>query len=85
MAEAGIDQSDWDIALELVGRESSWNPNAVNQSSGACGLAQSLPCSKIGDNWNDPVVALKWMNSYIQNRYGSWKNAIDFHYANNWY
>lgn len=68
-----------------MGKESSWRPEAVNQSSGACGLAQALPCSKIGSEWKDPIVALKWMNDYVNNRYGGWQQALEFHNANNWY
>lgn len=68
-----------------MGREASWNPNAVNKSSGACGLAQALPCSKIGDGWNDPVTALKWMNTYVHQRYGGWSQAVSFHDSHNWY
>lgn len=82
---ANISESDWDTALELVGRESSWRPEAINQSSGACGLAQALPCTKIEGDWSDPVVALQWMEKYIKGRYGSWQEALTFHDSHNWY
>lgn len=82
---AGIPESDWRVADILVTKESSWNPNAVNRSSGACGLAQALPCSKLGSNWNDPVHALQWMDRYVRSRYGSWQAALNFHYSHNWY
>lgn len=82
---AGIPESDWSGYEELVQRESSWNPNAVNPSSGACSLAQALPCSKMGSNWRDPVVALRWMRSYIDGRYGSVWAAIRHHDRMNWY
>ena len=82
---AGIPESDWRVADILVAKESSWNPNAVNRSSGACGLAQALPCSKLGANWNDPVHALQWMDRYVRSRYGSWQAALNFHYSHNWY
>lgn len=82
---AGIPESDWQYADYIVAKESSWNPNAVNPSSGACGLAQALPCSKIGGNWNDPVTALRWQYNYVQARYGGYRGAYEFWLANNWY
>ena len=82
---AGIPPSDWDSANFIISHESGWNPNAVNASSGACGLVQSLPCSKIGANWNDPVTALKWGHNYVTQRYGSWAGAVSFWQANHWY
>lgn len=85
MAAAGIAASDYSAVEILVQRESSWNPNAVNPTSGACGLTQALPCSKLGPNWNDPVVALAWGDSYVKGRYGSWQAALAHSYANGWY
>lgn len=85
LAASNIPQESWGYADYMVGRESSWNPNALNPSSGACGLAQALPCSKLGPNWNDPVVALNWMNDYVNGRYGGWANAYSFWQANHWY
>jgi hypothetical protein len=85
MKSAGIPESEWQYVDFIVARESSWNPNAVNASSGACSLAQALPCSKIGGDWRDPVVALKWQYNYVNGRYGGYKGAYDFWLANNWY
>lgn len=79
LAAAGIAQSNWAAADILVGHESSWNPNAVNPFSGACGLGQQLPCGKWDSYgaWNDPVAALKAMNNYVQG-YGGWQQALAF-------
>ncbi|MGI5952185.1 MAG: G5 domain-containing protein [Brooklawnia sp.] len=85
LAAAGIDPADWNAAEILITRESTWNPNAVNPSSGACGLVQALPCSKLGPNWNDPIVALKWGDNYVKQRYGGWQGALSHSYANGWY
>ena len=85
MAAAGIPQSEWWAVDWLVTRESSWNPNAVNPNGGACGLIQALPCSKLGPNWSDPVVALKWQYNYVNQRYGGYAQAVSFWKANNWY
>lgn len=85
MRAAGIPESDWQYVDYIVNRESSWNPNAVNPSSGACGLAQALPCSKLGPNWNDPVTALKWQYEYVKQRYGGYAGAYNFWTVNHWY
>lgn len=85
MAAAGISPADYSAVETLIQRESSWNPNAVNPSSGACGLVQALPCSKLGPNWNDPVTALIWGQQYVDGRYGGWQGALAHSYANGWY
>ncbi len=85
MAAAGISPSDYSAVEILVMRESSWNPSAVNPTSGACGLTQALPCSKIGPNWSDPVVALAWGDAYVKGRYGSWQAALAHSYSVGWY
>lgn len=85
LAASNIPQDSWGYADFMVQKESGWNPNAMNKSSGACGLAQALPCSKLGPNWNDPIVALNWMNGYAVGRYGSWEKAYNFWIANRWY
>lgn len=83
IAAAGI--GDVANAQELIRRESGCNPNAVNPSSGACGVAQELPCGKSGCSLGDGACQVRWMNSYVANRYGSWANAVAFHNAHNWY
>lgn len=85
MRAAGISESDWGYVDKLIARESSWNPNAVNSSSGACGLVQALPCSKIPGVWSNPVDALKWGDSYVKGRYGSWANALAHSDSKGWY
>lgn len=82
---SGIPESQWSYVDSIVTRESGWNPNAVNKSSGSCGLGQQLPCGKWAGAWNDPVAALKAMNSYVTARYGSWAGAVAFWNANKWY
>ncbi|MGF3054061.1 transglycosylase SLT domain-containing protein [Microbacterium sp. YY-03] len=84
LAAAGIAQSDWGYVDYIVSRESGWNPNATNSSSGACGLVQVYPCGKI-DNAYDPVVNLTWANGYATGRYGSWAGAYEFWTTNHWW
>lgn len=85
MSQAGIPESQWEFVDYIVSRESSWNPLAVNKSSGACGLVQSLPCSKLGTNWSDPVHALRWQHNYVTVRYGGYQQAVAFWKINHWY
>jgi uncharacterized protein YabE (DUF348 family) len=84
MAAAGISSSDYGYVEFLIVRESGWNPSSMNRSSGACGLVQALPCSKLGPNWDDPIVALRWGNSYV-GRYGGWEGAYNFWITHHWY
>jgi len=85
MRAAGIPEAEWGYVDSIVTRESGWNPNAVNKSSGACGLGQQLPCGKWAGAWNDPVAALKAMSGYVKARYGGWAGAVAFWNANRWY
>ena len=80
---AGI--KDVGNAVELIRRESGCNPNAVNKSSGACGIAQELPCGKSGCKLGDGACQVAWMNRYTLARYGSWSAAVAHHNAKNWY
>lgn len=83
MVQAGV--NDMANASELIRRESGCNPNATNRSSGAFGIPQALPASKIAYCGSDPVCQIKWMQSYCIARYGSWANAVAFHNRMNWY
>lgn len=85
LAASNIPEEFWGYADSLVSRESGWNPNAVNKSSGACGLAQALPCSKVPGNPYNPIDSLNWMNGYVNGRYGGWAGAYNFWQANHWY
>lgn len=73
----------------IVNEESTWNYTAVNSSSGAYGLVQALPGSKMssaGDDWRtNPATQIKWGLSYMNERYGSPCSAWTFHQANGWY
>lgn len=73
--EYGWSEQDYQALVLLWYRESSWNPNAYNKSSGACGIPQSKPCSKMAKfgrdyrtNWK---VQVRWGLDYIKNRYGT--------------
>jgi len=85
MAAAGIASGDWGYVDAIVSRESGWNPNATNSSSGACGLVQAYPCDKVPGNGYDPVDNLRWGNGYATGRYGSWAAAVAFWEQNHWW
>lgn len=78
MAAAGISPSDYQYVEFIVQHESTWRYWATNPS-GATGLCQSLPASKMAtagaDYLTNPVTQLKWCNSYAQSRYGGWANS----------
>lgn len=63
--------------IELINGESGCHPESRNASSGACGVAQELPCGKSGCTQQDPVCELKWMDSYTKRNYGSWEGAYN--------
>lgn len=86
MAQAGIPESDWAYVDYIVTKESSWNPQARNASSGAFGLAQCL--NKPADSLcysSNPVDQLKWQHSYVKSRYGSYAGAYNFWVSKHWY
>lgn len=85
MAAAGIAESDWGYVDYIASKESGWNPNATNASSGACGVIQALPCSKVPGSGYDPVDNLRWANGYATSRYGSWAGAYAFWTSNHWW
>ncbi|WP_091465385.1 aggregation-promoting factor C-terminal-like domain-containing protein [Paenarthrobacter nitroguajacolicus] len=70
-------------------KESNWKTTAMNASSGAYGIVQSLPASKmatVGPDWETNYqTQIKWGLNYIKERYGSPSAALGFHLANNWY
>ncbi|MEV7615989.1 transglycosylase SLT domain-containing protein [Streptomyces sp. NPDC089799] len=73
----------------IVNHESTWNYKATNASSGAYGLVQALPGSKMssaGADWRtNPATQIEWGLNYMNSRYGSPCGAWSFWQANNWY
>ncbi|MEU5208179.1 transglycosylase SLT domain-containing protein [Streptomyces sp. NPDC020742] len=73
----------------IVDHESGWNYQATNASSGAYGLVQALPGSKMasaGSDWQtNPATQIKWGLNYMNDRYGSPCGAWSFWQANSWY
>lgn len=80
--QAGVSEEDLETALTLIYHESGCRVTSTNASSGAYGIPQALPGSKMaseGTDWEtNPITQIKWMIKYVNNRYGGWKEALDF-------
>ncbi|SPF02150.1 transglycosylase SLT domain-containing protein [Streptomyces sp. MA5143a] len=89
MAKAVVASDQWTCFSNIVNHESTWNYKAVNPSSGAYGLFQALPGSKMssaGSDWQtNPATQIKWGLNYMESRYGSPCGAWSFWQANHWY
>lgn len=89
MKAAGIPESDWQYVDYIIEHESGWNYRAVNASSGATGVCQALPGSRMAtagsDYLDNPVTQLKWCHSYANERYGSWQQAYNAWRSQNWW
>lgn len=81
MALAGIPPGDYTYVDYIVSHESGWNPSARN-ASGAYGLCQALPGSKMasaGSDWaTNPITQLSWCDGYANGHYGGWAAAYNY-------
>ncbi|MFJ4106824.1 aggregation-promoting factor C-terminal-like domain-containing protein [Oerskovia enterophila] len=70
-------------------KESRWNATAENRSSGAYGIPQALPGSKMasaGADWRtNPATQITWGLGYIEGRYGTPCGAWSHSQAKGWY
>lgn len=89
MARQMIPGEQFQCFSNIVSHESGWNYQAVNASSGAYGLVQALPGSKMssaGADWQtNPATQIKWGLNYMNSRYGSPCGAWSFWQQNSWY
>ncbi|HET7724073.1 MAG TPA: lytic transglycosylase domain-containing protein [Propionibacteriaceae bacterium] len=73
----------------IIMRESKWSVTATNPSSGAYGIPQALPGSKmatVAADWRtNPATQIIWALGYVQGRYGTPCGAWAFKSANGWY
>jgi hypothetical protein len=85
----GWPRGQWPPLDKLWTRESGWRWNARNPSSGAYGIPQSLPASKMasaGGDWRtNPLTQIKWGLGYIRDRYGSPSGAWAHSQRTGWY
>lgn len=89
MPQFGFGSDQFGCLDSLWTRESNWDPAAHNPSSGAHGIPQSLPGSKmasVGPDWaTNPVTQITWGLGYIQDRYGSPCSAWSHSESHGWY
>lgn len=73
LKQAGIPTSQYSAYNYIISHESGWNPTNSNPGSGAYGLPQALPGSKMasaGSDWKtNAITQIKWMKKYV-GRYG---------------
>ena len=89
VAAQGWSDSEYQCLVLLWNRESQWNPYAENSSSGAYGIPQALPGSKMasaGADWRtNPITQINWGIGYIKGRYGTPCSAWAHSNAVGWY
>lgn len=85
----GWSTADFNCLVALWNKESKWNPNAYNASSGAYGIPQALPASKMAtagtDYRTNYKTQINWGLSYISSRYGSPSAAWSHSKSTGWY
>ncbi|HST83218.1 MAG TPA: hypothetical protein VLL08_15895 [Kineosporiaceae bacterium] len=88
-ADRGWGAGQFSCLSSLWTRESGWNYRAMNPSSGAYGIPQSLPGSKMasaGSDWRtNPVTQITWGLDYIADRYGTPCGAWGHSESSGWY
>lgn len=89
MADYGWGDDQFSCLDRLWTRESNWRHTAENPSSGAYGIPQSLPASKMsrfGDDYRtNPITQIEWGLWYIDDRYGTPCEAWGHSEAVGWY
>ena len=84
---------EWADLVSLWNQESGWSNTALNSSSGAYGIPQALPPTKLplagqsssAGGRSDAAVQIAWGLRYINTRYGSPSVAWAHEQANDWY
>jgi hypothetical protein len=89
MLKAGFGIDQFPCLNKLWNKESNWRHTASNPSSGAYGIPQALPGSKMGSAGSDwrsnPATQIKWGLGYIEGRYGSPCKAWSHSQSVGWY
>jgi hypothetical protein len=89
LGQFGFGSDQFPCLESLWEKESGWDPHASNPSSGAYGIPQSLPGSKMasaGADWQtNPATQIEWGLGYIRDSYGSPCSAWGHSQANGWY
>jgi hypothetical protein len=86
---AGLGEGEFVCLVDLWNRESRWNYLSMNTSSGAYGIPQALPGTKMasaGADWEtNPETQIRWGLGYISGRYGTPCGAWAHSEAKGWY
>lgn len=89
LSQFGWSSSQYSCLYPLWEHESGWSVSAYNAGSGAFGIPQALPGSKMasaGPDWQtDAATQIKWGLEYIQSTYGSPCGAWSHEEADGWY
>ncbi|WP_426321073.1 lytic transglycosylase domain-containing protein [Microbacterium sp. E-13] len=89
LAGYGWGDDQFGCLVSLWNKESGWNYQAYNRSSGAYGIPQALPGSKMGSagaDWqSNPATQIAWGLGYISGRYGSPCGAWGHSQSTGWY
>ena len=89
LSSYGWSSSQFTCLSSLWNAESGWKVTASNPSSGAYGIPQALPGSKMasaGPDWQtDATTQIRWGLDYIRGTYGSPCAAWDHEEADGWY
>ncbi len=89
LPEYGWAESEIYPLIKLWNRESNWNPHAHNRRSGAHGIPQALPASKMAsagsDYYTNGNTQIRWGLGYIAGRYGSPSRAWAHSQSHGWY
>ena len=87
--EYGFSENEYKCLNSLWTKESHWNYKARNKKSGAHGIAQALPASKmnvVSTDWRtNPVTQIRWGLRYISIRYETPCKALAKHKRSNYY
>ncbi len=85
----GWSDGDFQALVKLWNKESRWNPYACNSSSGAYGIPQALPATKMSTYGTDYLTNYKtqinWGLNYIKSRYGTPTAAWNHSCSKGWY
>jgi hypothetical protein len=89
LPEAGFGIDQMLCLVPMWMKESHWNEKSRNASTGAYGIAQALPASRMAvfgsDYLTNPATQIRWGLSYIKNRYKTPCGAWSFWQAHHWY
>jgi hypothetical protein len=89
LASFGWSSSQFSCLDPLWAHESGWSVTAYNAGSGAYGIPQALPGSRMasaGPNWQtNAATQIRWGLEYIKGTYGSPCAAWDHEQATGWY